>query len=127
MDRDQVRSSLADALLALDQEDMAHRAGRTRSGYVAPTEAAWQLLDEAFEPWIEDVERRARLELTDAARELALAILDGLAVVAASRENDWLLISWVPAFVEEATGQVHSALRRAGISVPELELDVDLA
>jgi len=61
-----------------------------------------------------------------AARERALAILDALAGVAASRETDRLLMSWVPDFVQEAKGQVHSALRRAGISVPKLELDVDL-
>jgi len=116
VDRAELSATLADALLALDQEDMAHRAGSTRYGYVEPTEAAWQLLEEAFKPWLEDIDRRVLLGLTDAARNLALSILDALRTVAASRDNDLLLISWAPDFADEAAASVHAALRDAGMA-----------
>ena len=66
------------ALLALDQEDLAANAGRTRYGYVEPTEAAWSLLEAAVEPWLEDITRRASLGLIEAARRLGLGILQAL-------------------------------------------------
>src|SRR5919106_4883313 len=61
VETDGVASAVTAALLALDQEDLAANAGRTRYGYVEPTEAAWSLLEAAVEPWLEDIARRARL------------------------------------------------------------------
>lgn len=75
---DDVADAVAAALLALDQQDLAARAGRTRYGYVEPTEAAWSLLETAFEPWLEDITRRASLGLPDAASRLGLGILEAL-------------------------------------------------
>ena len=66
VETDGVASAVTAALLALDQEDLAANAGRTRYGYVEPTEAAWSLLDAAVEPWLEDIARRASLGLVDA-------------------------------------------------------------
>jgi hypothetical protein len=45
VDTDDVTNAVVAALLALDQEDLAARAGRMRYGYVEPTEAAWSLLE----------------------------------------------------------------------------------
>ena len=58
VETDGVASAVTAALLALDQEDLAANAGRTRYGYVGPTEAAWSLLEAAVEPWLEDIARR---------------------------------------------------------------------
>jgi len=51
VDTDDVANAVVAALLRLDQEDLAAHAGRTRNGYVEPTEAAWSLLERAVEPW----------------------------------------------------------------------------
>jgi hypothetical protein len=51
---DDVAVRVEDALRALDQDDLAARAGPTRYGYTEPTQAAWELLEEALEPWLED-------------------------------------------------------------------------
>ena len=80
VEADDVANAVAAALLALDQEDLAANAGRTRYGYVEPTEAAWSLLEAAVEPWLEDITRRASLGLTEAARRLGLGTLQALAV-----------------------------------------------
>src|SRR5919109_5147308 len=79
VETDGVASAVTAALLALDQEDLAANTGRTRYGYVEPTEAAWSLLEAAVEPWLEDIARRASLGLLDAARRLGLGILEALA------------------------------------------------
>src|SRR5829696_7922161 len=64
VETDGVASAVTAALLALDQEDLAANVGRTRYGYVEPTEAAWSLLEEAVEPWLEDIARRASVSST---------------------------------------------------------------
>ena len=71
VETDDVANAVLAALLALDHEDLAANAGRTRYGYVEPTEAAWSLLEGAVEPWLEDITRRASLGLIEAARSRA--------------------------------------------------------
>jgi len=109
-----VASAVAEALLSLDQDDLAAHAGRTRYGYVEPTEAAWWLLERALEPWLEDLARRARLGLEKAPRRLALGILEGLGAVGGHISDDERLLSWAPDFAGEATDSVLRALTDVG-------------
>lgn len=112
---DDVADAVAAALLALDQEDLAANAGRTRHGYVEPTEAAWSLLEAAVEPWVEDIARRASLGLLDAARRLGLGIFEALERVGQHTRNDDLLISWAPDFADDTADRVSQVLADAGI------------
>ena len=50
VDVDIVSDLIVEAILDLDTEDLATRAGPRRHGYVEPTDAAWQLLEEVIEP-----------------------------------------------------------------------------
>ena len=109
------------ALLALDQEDLAANAGRTRYGYVEPTEAAWSLLEAAVEPWLEDITRRASLGLFEAARGLGLGTLQALESAERHIRNDDLLVSWAPDFPDETADRVVALLRDAGIELTEAE------
>ncbi|MGZ6693632.1 MAG: hypothetical protein ACXVHQ_40360, partial [Solirubrobacteraceae bacterium] len=43
-----VAIAVAEALLALDHEELSRHAGRARYGYVELTEAAWSLLEAAL-------------------------------------------------------------------------------
>jgi hypothetical protein len=115
VETDDVADAVATALLALDQEDLAANAGRTRYGYVEPTEAAWFLLEAAVEPWLEDITRRASLGLPDPARRLGLGILEALQRIEEHLRNDDLLVSWAPDFASETADQVAQVLADAGI------------
>lgn len=106
VDADEVATTVSDALLALDQEELSAYAGRTRYGYVEPTEAAWWLLEQALEPWLEDITRRATLALSEAARRLGLGILQGLFRIRDRSGDDGLLLSWAPDFPSEAAERV---------------------
>lgn len=97
-------------LLSLDQDDLASRAGKTRYGYIEPTEAAWQLLEEALEPWLEDIRRRAHLGLDDAAQQLGSAVIQALEQLAEPTHGDWLLLGWAPDFADEATVSINTLL-----------------
>jgi hypothetical protein len=122
VDIEDVADTVADALLALDQEDLAAHAGRTRHGYVEPTEAAWWLLEAALEPWLEDIARRASLGLPEAACCLGLGILGALQRLGDHARNDDLLVSWAPDFPGEAADQVMRVYADAGIAISDEEL-----
>ena len=106
VDTDAIEAQVIADLLSLDQDDLALRAGRTRSGYVEPTEAAWQLLEEALEPWLADIERRAELGLTEPAERLACVVLAAIDTLAARTHGDEVLLGWAPDFLDDAADQV---------------------
>ncbi|MHB1571602.1 MAG: hypothetical protein ACYC0H_20685, partial [Solirubrobacteraceae bacterium] len=107
-----VRDLVVEAILALDTEDLANLAGPRRHGYVEPTDASWQLLEEMIQPWIEDIGRRAHLGLHDAAADLATAVVQALeaATERADGINDCLLREWAPDFPFEAACWVEREL-----------------
>jgi hypothetical protein len=73
-----VAESVAWALEELPLDALAMRSGRIRGrGYVHETEAAWEILSEAVEPFRADLRRRASLGL-DAAAAVAAGIVAGL-------------------------------------------------
>jgi hypothetical protein len=119
VETDGVASAVTAALLALDQEDLAANAGRTRYGYVEPTEAAWSLLEAAVEPWLEDIARRASLGLLDAVRRLGLGILEALDRIDQHTRNDDLLVSWAPDFAAETADRVTQVLADAGVDLTD--------
>ena len=121
VETDDVANAVLAALLALDQEDLAANAGRTRYGYVEPTEAAWSLLEGAVEPWLEDITRRASLGLIEAARGLGLGTLQALESAERHIRNDDLLVSWAPDFPDETADRVVELLRDAGIELNDAE------
>lgn len=73
-----VAASVVCALDELPLDALAMRSGRIRGrGYVHETEAAWEIVEEAVEPFLADLRRRAGLGL-DAAADVAAGIVAGL-------------------------------------------------
>ena len=78
-DRVAVADDVESALQGRDIEELNTRAGhRPGRGYVHPAEAADETLDEALQPFLDDLHRRAGLGMRSAAAELAAGILLGL-------------------------------------------------
>jgi hypothetical protein len=116
----EVAIAVAEELLGLDQEELSRHAGRTRYGYVEPTEAAWSLLEAALEPWLEDIGRRAGLGFDGAARQIGLGVLEGLRQAGDGGGNDERLLSWAPDFTEEASDTVLRRLAGLGIEIVDV-------
>lgn len=76
---DQIAAEVESALVWIPLDALAARAGRVRGrGYVHETEAAYELVAEAMEPFRSDLDRRAALGLLDSAVNLTVGIIAGL-------------------------------------------------
>lgn len=99
---------------------IADRTGRQRGGYVHEVDAGWQVLEEALQPWCDDVCRRARGGFGSAAVQQALGVVAGLYRLQTEAHAESLL-GWMDA-AENAPELAEAVLRvlaDAGLTPPE--------
>jgi hypothetical protein len=123
--KDAGRSAVADdvesALRWLDIDELNTRAGhRPGFGYVDPAEAADEILDEALQPFLDDLQRRADLGMGPAATEVAAGILLGLYNCREGPSET--LLEYAPDYAAERASVVVSDFAKLGIELPAAEL-----
>lgn len=111
---DAIAESVAWALEELPLDALAMRSGRIRGrGYVHETDAAWELLEEAVEPFLADLRRRAILGL-DAAVDVAAGIVAGL--YRCREPEDGTIVAYAgPDLLSELADQVMNDANRLGV------------
>ena len=75
---DAVAEDVDDAVRSLGIEELYAGAGKHAWGYVEPAEAAWQVVEEKIQPFLEEIRRRATLGLNDEALEFTKGVVLGL-------------------------------------------------
>jgi hypothetical protein len=116
-----VASDVADTLKGQDIEELNIHAGyRPGRGYVHPVEAADEILDEALEPFLYDLERRAALGMKTAAVELAAGILLGL--YECRDGGSETLLEYCPDYAAERAARVVGQCAKLGIELASAEL-----
>lgn len=108
---DDIAMDVADRVTSLGLEDLGGRAGSHPWGYVEPSEAAWELLDEAIEDVRADMIRRYRAGMVDAAERVCQGIVLGLYEARNARDDD--LLGWAPDFPAETAACAVSDLVEA--------------
>ena len=63
---------------ALDIDELGRRSGRHAGGYVGPTEAAWEILEETIAPFVQDVARKVDVRLEAEALAACEGVVLGL-------------------------------------------------
>lgn len=106
-----VADEVEDAVRALDLEDLNSRAGSTAYGYVEPSEAAWELVEEAVTPFLDDIKRRVESGRYDAALSNSVGIVLGLYRLRDNNKDDFL--GWAPDSPHEMAGEAVVTLRKA--------------
>jgi hypothetical protein len=100
-----------DAVRSLDIDDLNSRAGPHSHGYVEPSEAAWELIEEVVIPLIEDIQRRLDAGQPDAALAACAGVVLGLYRLRHDT-NDGCL-GWAPDAPAEMAGEAACTLRKA--------------
>ena len=72
----EVADNVLAVLRAIDLDDLD--AGRHAGGYVEPSEAAWEVIENAVKPYLLDLQRRMKLGHEDEAVEVCKGIVLGL-------------------------------------------------
>ena len=96
---DAITNKVFSRLNSLDVDDLNGRAGRTRYGYVEPTDAAWELFEEALDPFIDEMKKNQERGLSAAAKAHCIGIIRGLRRYEEGSSSD--LADWV----EDAPGE----------------------
>ncbi len=117
---DAIAERVASALEELPLHALAMRSGRIRGlGYVHETDAAWEILEEAVEPFLVDLRRRASLGL-GAAVAVAAGIVAGL--YRCREPEDGTVVAYAgPDSLSELADQVVDEANQLGV---ELSPDV---
>jgi hypothetical protein len=97
-----VAAKIEDEIRALDYEDLNVRAGGHKWGYVEPSEAAWEILEETVEPVLDDMKRYIELGLKAEALEICKGMVLGLYRLSERQGGD--VLGWAPDFPAEAAG-----------------------
>jgi len=99
VDADSIMNEVFDSLAALDPDDLDGRAGKTRYGYVEPTDAAWELFEETLDPFIGEMKKNQNRALPGAAKAYCIGIIKGLRMYEENSTSDFA--DWV----EDAPGE----------------------
>lgn len=99
VDADAIMDDVFYRLDSLDADDLNSRSGKTRYGYVDPSEAAWEMFEEALAPFVEEMKKSQERALPAAAKAHCVGIIMGL--LKYERES----ISDLADLVEDAPGE----------------------
>jgi len=108
-----VAEDVESAVLQFDYDDLNSRAGGHSWGYVEPSEAASEMLEEEVKPFLDDMRRYLELGLEEQAREQCQGILLGLYRVLDGREND--VLGWAPDFPADTAGHAFEVWREGSL------------
>jgi len=102
VDYQEIAAEIEDEIRALDYEDLNARAGSHEWGYVEPSEAAVEILEETLEPFVEDLKRHLELGLEAEALEICKGLV--LGCYRLSEREGGEVLGWAPDFPGEAAG-----------------------
>lgn len=109
---EEIADDVDDAVRALDFDDLNAKAGPHDWGYVGPTDAAWEILEEALEPFLQDMHRCFELGMESEALEICKGMLLGLYRLAHGPLTE--VMEYAQDFPAEAAGRALKTWRTGG-------------
>ncbi|MDR1438829.1 MAG: hypothetical protein LBJ10_02090 [Clostridiales bacterium] len=114
VDADDIADDVFSELDRLDMDDLNARSGRTRYGYVEPYDAAWELFEEALNPFIDEMKKNQRRALPAAAKNYCIGIIKGLQRYDEGATSD--ISDWIPDAPSESIGTVIEEWKKGSAS-----------
>lgn len=110
LEPESIAASVAESVLTCDLGDLGARAGRQVYGYVDETDEAWEILEEAMQPFQDDLQRYIDLDMQDKAVLLCSAIVSGLYEIGSGPED--AVLGYAPDFPMATAGETVAFLAR---------------
>jgi hypothetical protein len=107
-----IATELENEVRALDYDVLNARAGGHEGGYVEPTEAAWEILEETVEPFLDDLKRHLELGLKTEALEICQGLVLGCYRLSEREGGD--VLGWAPDFPAEVAANAVEIWRTGG-------------
>jgi hypothetical protein len=98
----QIAAQVEEEIRTLGYEILNARAGPHEWGYVEPSEADWEILEETAEPLLDDMKRYLELGLEAEALEICKGLVLGCYRLSEREGGD--VLGWAPDFPAEAAG-----------------------
>ena len=92
VDIEDIASQVYIELDSIEVEELWDRSGRTRNGYVEPEEMAFQMFEEALEPFLDEMKKYQNLSMFAEAKNYCIGILRGIGKFendSTSEYKDW--------------------------------------
>ena len=93
VDTEDIRIDTYNALNSLDTEDLYNRSGKTRYGYIDPSDASWEMFEEAIEPLIHEMKKYQMRNMHVVAKNHCIGIIKGIREF--EEESDSEFLDWV--------------------------------
>ena len=94
VDSDEIMEDVYYELESLDVEDLYNRSGKTRYGYVEPSEEAWEMIEEVIEPFIDEMKKCQERAMPLMAKIYCAGIIKGLQKFEGESNSDFS--DWAP-------------------------------
>ena len=121
---DEIASNVLSALNSLDVEDLWRSSGPSRYGYNDPGEVAWEMFEEAIEPFEADLRRYKELNMHSEALEYCIGILKGIDLFESKSVSEFK--NWAPDAPGEFFFSIFEIWREDCVS-PKTSIDEMLA
>jgi len=120
VDIEDIASQVYFDLDSIEVEEVWNRSGRTRNGYVEPTEMAFQMFEEALDPLIEEMKKYKKLLMFAEAKNYCIGILKGICRFENESSSEY--IDWAVDAPAEYFGQVLDEWKKGQKGVTDVEL-----
>ena len=106
-----VADDVEDVLRSLTLDNLNDRAGPKADGYVEPTEAAWEMVEEEVMPFLDDIKRRVESGQFDAALATCAGVV--LGVYRLRKGDRGPFLEWAVDSPDEMAGEAVVTFRQA--------------
>lgn len=78
VDTEDITSDVYNELDMIDVEELWQRSGKTRYGYVDPSEESWVMFEEVLAPFIDEMKKHQKLATPSLAKKYCIGIIQGI-------------------------------------------------
>lgn len=90
VDSDDIMLDVYHELDRLDIEELYRRSGKSRYGYVEPSDESWVMIEEVLEPFIDEMKKYQKRAMSIVAKKYCIGIINGIRKFESESHSEFL-------------------------------------